>query len=431
MPVVRCCCMVLLGMSVLESAAGAEAWRLSRGAWALAFDADHQTLCCTHTPSGQRVEGKLLFEADTGKGLETWRVIGPRDGIQDRLAVRDLQGNIQAFLNCYAEGEALCLHPIHRTPHNFWARLSFTGACTLAPDAFACRSRQPAAGRVVQMASGLADSTLNDSLFSPGLDRLVRFSADSVALMTKPDPLPEFSFSCAVYLLKADRPALKIALFDEYYQQRYVPQYRTINRTRCPKAPTGWMSWNSYFDTASAEDNLMEARIAKEQLQPFGLDIWHIESWQDNSDTLPVSGFSNLNLEPNPRQFPQGMAWLAKEIKALGFKPGLWTVPFGTGNADFYQAHKAWFLHRPDGEPMRNWCGKYLLDPSQEAVRNYMRETHRIMAEEWGYDYFKIDGMSGRHESYSAHFYERDEVRARFQRPRLPRPLPTVPRRLA
>jgi hypothetical protein len=40
---------------------------------------------------------------------------------------------------------------------------------------------------------------------------------------------------------------------------------------------------------------------------------------------------------------------------------------------------------------------------------------HRTMAREWGYEFFKIDGMSGRHHSYSAHFYERPEVRRAFK----------------
>jgi len=39
------------------------------------------------------------------------------------------------------------------------------------------------------------------------------------------------------------------------------------------------------------------------------------------------------------------------------------------------------------------------------------------MSEEWGYEYFKIDGMSGRTPGYSAHFYERPEVRAAFKEP--------------
>ena len=106
-----------------------------------------------------------------------------------------------------------------------------------------------------------------------------------------------------------------------------------------------------------------------------------------------MSNFSNLNLKPSLEKFPHGMKWLAEEIRKLGFVPGIWTVPFGTGNAEFYEAHKEWFLHNPDGTPMSNWSGTYVLDPSQEVVRAHMEEMHRVMSQGWGYEYFKIEGM--------------------------------------
>ena len=39
------------------------------------------------------------------------------------------------------------------------------------------------------------------------------------------------------------------------------------------------------------------------------------------------------------------------------------------------------------------------------------------MSADWGYEFFKCDGMSGRNGSYSAHFFERPEVRAAFREP--------------
>lgn len=65
---------------------------------------------------------------------------------------------------------------------------------------------------------------------------------------------------------------------------------------------------------------------------------------------------------------------------------------------------------------MSNWCGRYLVDPSQPAVRRHMTQSHRQMAE-WGYDFFKIDGIFGGGRSYVAQFYEIPEVRAAFQQP--------------
>ena len=208
----------------------------------------------------------------------------------------------------------------------------------------------------------------------------------------------------------------------DYYRSRYVPYYKPIDRKRCPSPPTGWMSWNIYFDKATAEDNLAEARIGQKHLQPFGMEFWHIESWQDSSDSLPVSNFDNLSLKPNQHQFPLGMKRLADDIRALGFRPGLWTAPFGTGSTNFYLAHKEWFLHGSDGKPLSTWNGKFTIDPSHPEVINHLREIHRIASREWGYEYFKIDGMSGRGPGYCAHFFERPEIRARFKDPACPDP---------
>jgi hypothetical protein len=232
-----------------------------------------------------------------------------------------------------------------------------------------------------------------------------------------PGERDQFNIEMTADIQDAAHSAPVFELIRDYYRARYVPYYKPIDKKRCPSPPTGWMSWNTYFDTAGEKENLDEARIGAKHLKPFGMEIWHIESLQDNSDRLPVQKFHNLTLRPDPRKFPSGMKWLADEIRKLGFRPGIWTVLFGTGDKAFYEAHKNWFLHHPDGKPMQNWCGYYLLDPSQEVVRKHMEETHRIMSQEWGYEYFKIDGMSGRGAHYSAHFYERSEVRAAFKEP--------------
>jgi hypothetical protein len=236
-------------------------------------------------------------------------------------------------------------------------------------------------------------------------------------LSTVPEPgaSPRFRAALSACPEQSDGAAIVCDLTTDYYRSRYVPRYRRIDRRRCPSPPTGWMSWNVYFDTAGERENLDEARVAARRLKPFGLEIWSIESWQEHSDRLPVSDFYSLSLEASRTQFPHGMKWLAGQIRALGFRPGIWTVPFGTGEQRFYEQHREWFLHHPDGRPMKNWTGRYVLDPSQPEVRKHMEETHRIMSAEWGYEFFKIDGMSGRAPHYSAHFFERPEVRAAFK----------------
>ena len=390
-------------------------------AWTVQFDPETATLTLTHPASGAVVSGEFRFDRITQDGVAAWRVTAPRDGINTRLAIEADDGQIQGYVSFAGTGDRLEISPMHRTRQNYHGHLIFEGHVQLSADTFACRTRPPKMQDVVQFGSGAADSALNDSLFDSETDTLLRFDVGGSGPRIRTHA-NGFDVQWATPIHVPSETTAAVELVSDYYRDRWAPFYTPVNRERCPTPPTGWMSWNVYFDTAGEEENLAEARVAAEYLEPFGLEIWHIESWQDNSPKLPVRDFSNLNLKPFEEQFPSGMKWLAGEIRKLGFVPGIWTVPFGTGNAEFYEEHKEWFLHHPDGTPMSNWSGRYLLDPSQEAVRAHMEEMHRVMAEEWGYEYFKIDGMSGANRSYSAHFYEMPDVRAAFKNPDIEAP---------
>ena len=393
---------------------------ISRGDWRVSYDPVSSTLDCVHELSSARVVAKLSFETEREDGTQAWSVGLPRDSGLERLALVDPEGNVQGYVAFTGAAGTLGIHPVHRAAQAYRGVLHLTGTAQLGARTFACRTQPLAAKRVVQMASGPADSALNDSLLDVATDRALRLKGKTVSittLATENGVAPTFDIHMTACPHEPAAATQALELITDYYGGTYVPSYRPIDKERCPSPPTGWMSWNVYFDTAGEEENLAEARVAASKLKPFGLEIWSIESWQDNSDKLPVSTFHNLTLRPHPGQFPHGMKWLAEQIRALGFRPGIWTVPFGTGDDAFYEAHRDWFLHHPDGKPMSNWCGRYVLDPSQPAVRQHMEETHRTMSQEWGYEFFKIDGMSGRGPSYSAHFFQREEVRAAFKEP--------------
>ena len=394
--------------------------------WGVTFDARTAALDCRHRPTGARVSGRLEFGSEGGERMAI--SLAPGAG-PEQLEIRDSRGDCQMYLRLDPAGRDLRLFLVPRGRTASRGHLTFRGVATLGRQTFACRTFPPRELDVVQMASGPADSALNDSLFDIERDIALRFRAEHVAITT---PRGLRSNRAAVgeqadgrrqpfeFVLrgKIEHPAaseMTVSVEQRFYRSRYVPWYRPLDRSRLPSAPTGWMSWNTYFDRAGEDDNLSEARIAAKYLKPYGLSIWSIESWQDNSPSQPVSEFHHLTLRPYRKQFPHGMRWLARQIRRLGFQPGIWTVPFGTGDGEFYRRQKRWFLHHADGRPMSNWCGRYVLDPSQPAVRRHMTETHREMAE-WGYDFFKIDGMFGGSQHYSAQFYEVPEVRAAFRR---------------
>ncbi len=412
---------------VLAAGAACGDTAFTAGEWDVSFVAEGASLKLKHRSSGAEVSGTLEFtgpEKATDAVAEPkveWRIADSRDGVKNRLALVDTGNNAQGYLTFQPNGARLNMLAYHRTALAYQGRLSFFGEIRYHDDAFSANTLPVSGERVLQLSSGGADSGLHNTLFSPLRDEAFLILAASGLTLRSGAP--------GVWTFEIDAdicdPAGTEILFNierGYYRNRWVPYYAPIDRRRCPRAPTGWMSWNIYFDQAGSKENLAEARLGAKYLKPFGLEIWSIESWQGNSPKLPVANFHNMDLEYYKPQFPEGMKWLAEEIRKLGFRPGLWMAPFGTGSTNFYMAHKDWFLHGKDGKPLPCWNGRFTLDPTVEAARNHLRDIFRTASRDWGYEFFKIDGMSGRGPGYCAHKYERPEVRACFADPSCPNP---------
>ena len=411
---------------VLAVAAVVGDTKFSAGEWDVLFTPEGQSLRLLHRESGAEIVGDLSFigpDRATDAKAEAkreWTITDSRDGIPRRLAIVDRNNDAQGYIAFQSNGGRISFLVYHRTALAYQGELSYTGDVRYREDAFAAATVPLLGERVLQLASGDADSRLNDSLFSPQRDEVLQFGVANLDLTSS--GAGNFSFECTGRITEHAEASFSFNLERDYYRNRWIPYYQPIDRTRCPKAPTGWMSWNTYFDKAGSKENLAEARLGAKYLKPFGLEIWSIESWQENSSELPVSKFYNMDLETHPRQFPEGMKWLAGEIRKLGFRPGLWTAPFGTGSTNFYKAHTDWFLHDAGGRPISCWNGKFTLDPTVKAARDHLQKIHDIASHDWGYEFFKIDGMSGRGAGYCAHLYERPEIRARFRDPTCPNP---------
>ena len=382
--------------------------------WTFVFDESESLLSMQN--GSVSLSGKLAFVS----GTRAWKITHSRDGVADRYAIVDSQENVQGYLVFLPDGNGIQLLFYHRTAQAYKGVWSFEGEIQFMEDSFACRTRPVKGERVLHLRCGPADSLLNDSLFAPATDCMLQVNTAQLNIQRLSGG--RYAFSASGAIEESSEAVFSVRLEPQFFKRRYVPGYRPLNRERCPKVPTGWMSWNTYFDKATAEDNLKEARIGKKYLQPFGCEYWSIESWQDNSDRLPVSDFYNMNLEVNKKQFPKGMKRLADDICKLGFRPGLWMAPFGTGSDDFYNIHKDWFLHNREGQPIRSWNGRYTLDPTVPEAREHLKKIFRTASRDWGFEFFKIDGMSGRSHSYCAHLYERPDIKVYFKDPTCPNP---------
>ncbi len=164
---------------------------------------------------------------------------------------------------------------------------------------------------------------------------------------------------------------------------------------RLPPQPAVYCTWYSQpHGGASDELHLAEqAEFAAAHLAPFGLSVIQIDDhWQSGiSRDGPRRNFSAAN-PSGP--YPGGMKATADHIHSLGLTPGLWFMPFaGTPYDPYYENHPDWFVKQTNGEPYHARWGGDSLDMTYEGARAHLRELVSQMASNWGYKYFKIDGL--------------------------------------
>src|SRR5208282_1136413 len=97
---------------------------------------------------------------------------------------------------------------------------------------------------------------------------------------------------------------------------------------------------------------------------------------------------------------------LEEKVQALGLTPGIWTAPFvAAERSSEYLNHKDWLVHNAQGQPIHaGWVTEsadtptnldqlYVLDTTNPAAQQYLRETYTTLARDWGIRYIKLDFM--------------------------------------
>ncbi len=169
-----------------------------------------------------------------------------------------------------------------------------------------------------------------------------------------------------------------------------IKYFKPIDKSKFPLPPSGWCSWYYYYQEINENEIRKNAKWMAENLKDFGAVYVQIDDgWQGKGHG---SG-DNRDWETVDRRFPSGMDKLAKFIKNLGLKPGIWLAPHGQSS---YEVVKKWrnvFLLKPDGtSASETWEGKYLVDPSSPESHQYLKDLFKRLSG-WGYEYFKIDGQ--------------------------------------
>ncbi|MEI6610411.1 MAG: glycoside hydrolase family 36 protein [Deltaproteobacteria bacterium] len=151
----------------------------------------------------------------------------------------------------------------------------------------------------------------------------------------------------------------------------------------------GWCSWYYYY-TKISYDIIME-NLAFSEKNNILFDFFQI----DDGYQSMVGDW--LNLKPS---FEGKMKPMAAAIKKAGYIPGLWVAPFiCERKSNIFINHNEWVLKNEKGKPVSagfnpNWSGSfYALDITHPEVLAHLQEVFRVIKNEWGFDYIKLDFM--------------------------------------
>jgi alpha-galactosidase len=182
----------------------------------------------------------------------------------------------------------------------------------------------------------------------------------------------------------------------DYFSEliNYGEAIRKLHHPRAlAQTPMGWWSWTAYYGAINEGETLANADWQAEHLKALGYNFFQIDE-----------GYQYARGEyetPNATQFPSGMRVLGHHVTADGLVFGVWTAPFQvTSRSWVFEHHKDWLVRNAQGEPIHTellWRQKsdliFVLDTTNPAAQDYLRQTYRTLVREWGVRFIKLDFM--------------------------------------
>ncbi len=189
----------------------------------------------------------------------------------------------------------------------------------------------------------------------------------------------------------AEGEVFAVGYFDNSFcgLEEYADAIARTYKIKLPEIPSGYCTWYSKPNGGASDEKHMAelADFCAENLGKFGFDLLQIDDkWQISS-----RDFTSHNPQG---PYPNGMKPTAEKIKAAGFTPGIWLIPFGWDpERPIFADHQDWFVHKEDGSLYTvHWAGT-CLDMTHPQAREFLHEVVSRMTRQWGYKYIKIDGL--------------------------------------
>jgi hypothetical protein len=220
---------------------------------------------------------------------------------------------------------------------------------------------------------------------------LARDTTEEISIVAESLYLPELLLrtgksvsSNRISLIVGDNPYSSL--------ESYALAVGKVNGARTQSIINGWCSWFYTLTKVSEEEVLANTKFAAAHLKQYGLEYiqidegfqrWHGD-WQGND------------------RFPHGLKWLVDQIKANGFKAGIWISPYVIAEqTETFQKHPDWLVRFPDGSLQRvgNWKDppadenprRYCLDITNPGAAQWLYDLVHMIVNDWGFEMIKID----------------------------------------
>lgn len=152
--------------------------------------------------------------------------------------------------------------------------------------------------------------------------------------------------------------------------------------------PAGWNSWSGGGGTGGHGQDIDEAlvlqslEIYRREFASFGTNYFQVDDgWQEKHGDWSW----------RKDTFPHGGEWLATQIAAAGFLPGLWVAPFlVAADSKLAAAHPDWRQPKIDAAPSSLAKDNETLDTSHPAVRQWMQDLSATLTGQ-GWKWLKVD----------------------------------------
>ncbi len=243
-----------------------------------------------------------------------------------------------------------------------------------------CFDRQ---GPDLRAALGPATSTVDNAL-------LDRFSGDALCLTEGEKLRLRFDWKQAAYRfhVKTGRGSFGMHIKNNVYKERYGVEYKPINKNSTfSKPPAGWMTWYAVKFDACEKIVLENAAFQSKHLKDFGADtIWVDWEWH-HQDLQGIRDDGTDSFHPDRGRYPNGLAFISKEIQDLDLIPALW-VGFTNDPSEneYIKENKDVVIAQTP-----KWCGQYFLDISHPKFLNEYLPKAFGQVKEWGYEALKWD----------------------------------------